>query len=253
MSAAEETTLRTVRGVKSGIGQLGGAWMQGPEEEQATTAAGLQGWELYFIGRHGVLGDVDPDVVTAAAYVFPPDKVREEWERARRVLAPMDAAESYLRICHAWGRERVSDFAGAERLAELSRTVVRAADVFGLPLFAGWRAMPMPSDTAALCLHLMHLLREHRGACHGVALVASGVSPLLAILTEDGGEANAEEYGWSPPFPQVTDADRRLRREAEALTDTIVAPAYVVLSASEQAELVDLIEAALAHVQAFEA
>ena len=38
--------------------------------------------------RHGVLGDVDPDVVLAAAYVFPADHLRREWETARQVMTP---------------------------------------------------------------------------------------------------------------------------------------------------------------------
>ena len=76
------------------------------------------------------------------------------------------------------------------------------------------------------CAHVCQVLREHRGACHGVALAALGMPPLTAILTNIGGEANALDYGWEPPFPEPTDADRALRVRVEELTDDLVAPAY---------------------------
>ena len=134
------------------IGDLGGAWMSSEAEEAASIAAGLPDWQLYFLGRHGVLGDVDPDVVLAAAYVFPADYLRREWTKAREVMTPEDALYRYLAVCHPWGREQLTGFAGTNRLAELGQRVIDGADVVGLSLFAGWRAVPMPEgydDTAA--------------------------------------------------------------------------------------------------------
>jgi hypothetical protein len=122
-------------------------------------------------------------------------------------------------------------------------------DVAGLPLFAGWRALPVPTDPPARCAQAMQLLREHRGACHGVALVARGMSPLMAVLSNQGGERNAEEYGWRPPFPTVTSADRALRTGVEKLTDELVAPAYAALDDPERVELVSLLQAAAAFAQ----
>ena len=136
----------TAMAAKAAIGDLGGNWMTGPEEEAATAAAGLDGWQLYFLGRHGVLGDVDPDVVTAAAFFFPADVVRSEWLAARQAMTPTAALERYLALCHDWGRARLSGFADVARLADLAQRVVDDADVAGLPLFAGWRALPVPAD-----------------------------------------------------------------------------------------------------------
>jgi Helix-turn-helix family len=232
---------------KAPIGDLGGSWMTGPEEEAATVAAGMDGWQLYFLARHGVLGDVDPDVVTAAAFFFPADVVRSEWLAAREVMTPGTAVERYLELCHAWGRTRLAGFPAAGRLADLAQRVVDGADVAGLPLFAGWRALPVPKDAPARCAHLMQLLREHRGSCHGVAVVASGMAPLMAVLANQGGEENAREYGWQPPFPTVTDADRALRHRVEEMTDDLVAPAYEGLDRDELAELLDLLLAAHEH------
>ena len=245
----------TAVAAKGPIGSLGGAWMSTDAEEEAGVAAGLVGWQFYFLGRHGVLGDVDPDVVLAAAFVFPADHLRREWTAARAVMTPAEALSRYVEVCHAWGRERLGGFAGAERLADLGQRVVDASDVVGLPLFAGWRAVPLPEagsdgepDTAPeRCAHVLQVLREHRGACHGVALAALQLDPLVAILANAGGEVNALDYGWQPPFPEVTDADRALRSRVEELTDDLVAPAYDALAADEQAELLTLLREAHSH------
>lgn len=235
---------------KAAIGDLGGAWMSSDAEEQATIAAGMQGWQLYFLGRHGVLGDVDPDVVVAAAGVFPARHLRSEWNAARRLMSPSEAVRRYLAVCHAWGREHLTAFSEAERLAALGLQVVEAADVTGLPLFAGWRAVELPDEPSTRCAQVMHVLREHRGACHVVALAAYRMPSLTAILTNTGGEENAIEYGWQPPFPIVTEKDRARRREVEELTDDIAAPAYEGLSPAEREEFLELLERA--HQEAFE-
>jgi hypothetical protein len=254
MTASAQARVTAVA-AKGPIGSLGGAWMSTDAEEQAGVAAGLVDWQFYFLGRHGVLGDVDPDVVRAAAYVFPSDHLRREWTAARAVMTPSEALRRYVEVCHAWGREQLGGFAGAERLADLGQRVIDASDVVGLPLFAGWRAVPVPAagpvsgsgGASERCAHVLQVLREHRGACHGVALAALQLDPLVAILANTGGEANALDYGWQPPFPEVTEADRALRTRVEELTDDLVAPAYDALTADEQTELLTLLEGAHSH------
>ncbi len=248
--AASPAARATAVAAKDPIGDLGGVWMTTEAEEAATAAAGMKDWELYFLGRHGVLGDVDPEVVRSAAYVFPAERVREQWTSARAVMTPGEATDRYVDVCHAWGREQLGNFADAERLTQLGRKVIDSADVVAMPLLAGWRALPLPEGSDASgerCAHVCQLLREHRGACHGVALAALNMPPLLAILTNRGGEDNALEYGWPAPFPEPSDADRQLRDRVERLTDDIVAFAYDGLTAEEQTELVSVLQAARAH------
>jgi hypothetical protein len=226
--------------------------MSSPEEEAAGAAAELPGWQLYFLGRHGVLGDVDPDVILAAAYIFPPDYFRREWMAARGVMTPHEALERYLAVCHSWAETHMTGFTGAARLAELGQRIIEGASVIGLPLFAGWRAIPLPQgdDDAAIarrCVHVCQVLREHRGACHGVAMAALQLDPLMAILANPGGgrgEENAVEYGWQPPFATPSEADRELRARVEELTDDLVASAYDALTADEQAEFLTLLDEA---------
>ena len=95
-----------------------------------------------------------------------------------------------------------------------------------MPLFAAWRAMPLPDDSpGARAAVLAHLLREHRGAAHLLAVRASGLSPLEAIIAGPEGEAGATAFGWQPPFPPFEPLVRR-RSWAEALTDRIAGEAF---------------------------
>ncbi|MCZ3390246.1 MAG: hypothetical protein LH645_14280 [Actinomycetia bacterium] len=251
MTASHQARATAVA-AKGPIGDLGGNWMMGEAEEQATAAAGMVDWQLYFLGRHGVLGDVDTDVILAAAFFFPPDHLRREWGTARALMTPEEGLGRYLAVCHQWGRERLAGLADVDRLSELGVKVIDASGVVGLPLFAGWRAVPLPhsgpTTGAERCAQVMQVLREHRGACHGVALASLQLDPLVAVLANQGGEQNAVEYGWQPPFAKVTEADRVLRERVEELTDDLVAVAYDGLSVGEQAELGELLEAAHTHV-----
>ena len=47
----------------------------------------------------------------------------------------------------------------------------------------------------------MQILREWRGGNHLVATTAVGLSPLEAILTNEG-PGQAKFFGWPEPFPE---------------------------------------------------
>jgi hypothetical protein len=135
-------------------------------------------------------------------------------------------------------------------MVELAERVIVAAETAGMPLFAAWRAMPIPDDApAARAAVLAHLLREHRGAAHLVAIRASGLSPLDAIISGPEGEAGATAFGWQPPYPAFEPLVRR-RAWAEALTDRVAGEAYRVLDAKERLELVDMLETASVELRA---
>ena len=240
--------MAVVAASKEPIFDLGGRWMSSDEEEAATAEAGFEGWQLYFLGRHGVLGDVDADVIVSAAFFFEPEHLSREWDAGRAVMSPPDAVEIYVDLCHDWGRQHLKGFDGADRLSELAEKVIEGTDVAGLPLFAGWRALPIPLDPSSRCAHALQLLREHRGGCHGIAMVACGLSPLMTVLANEHNTHTLEEFGWLPPYPEVTDADRRRRARVEKLTDELVALPYELLTPAEGDEFVQLLQAADAFV-----
>jgi hypothetical protein len=235
-----------VNRIATAIVALGGGYMISPEARDAGKAAGFRGWQFYMCGRGGVLGDVDADVVTAALGFFPAERVRTAWESGRAVAAPEQAARTYAEVAAAWGRNRLGDAPDLDRLGVLLERVVDAADPAGLPLFAGWRAVPRADDAPARVIQLAQVLREHRGGAHVVAVLSSGLTPLQAVLAGGGGEGNAAFFGWPEPYAAVADGLRARRDAAEALTDEIVAPAYAALDEGETAELERLLTDAAA-------
>jgi hypothetical protein len=230
------------------IGRLGGAFMISREAKAYAAEVGLAGWAPYFRGRCGVLGDVDADVVASAAGFFPAETVREAWD-AGTGLSAATAAARYAVVAHDFGRRKLTGFTESARLAELLRLVVDGGDTVGAPLFAGWRAMRLPENDRAQVIQLAHVVRELRGGLHVVAVLASGLSPLEAVLSGtsallNNGEPNAEYFGWPRPYPEVTEEVRRRRADAERLTDELMAPAFAALDETEADELVALLKKA---------
>jgi hypothetical protein len=65
----------------------------------------------------------------------------------------------------------------------------------------------------------MQILREWRGGLHLVATTAVGLSPLEAILTNEG-PGQAKFFGWPEPFADCTSI-RHKHDEAEVMTDQL--------------------------------
>lgn len=238
---AELSSRETVVAVSRTIHDVGTTWMIDHEVGRHAKRHGYgEGLQFYFAGRGGVLGDVDAGVVTAAMGFWEPGLVRSMWEEGVAVAGAREAARQYAQLCAGWGDMHLAGFGGGERLAELAERLVEAVDIAGLPLFAGWRAMPRPASGLARLIHLMHLLREMRGEMHLVAVTAAGLSPLEAILTSDG-EGQARFFGWGGDHPDVSRLIDR-RREAEDDTDRLAAAVYErALPPSERADFADLV------------
>jgi len=167
---------------KRAILKVGGAFAHDPRTMRKARQLGLTGWAFYVAGRGGALGDVRADTVAGVLGFIAPEAVRDGWEAARKVAPPADIAAHNLGECCRWGREHLSTFFALERLVELAERVVVSAEAAGLPLFAAWRAMPVPDDApAARAAVLMHLLREHRGAAHLLAIRASNLTASSSI------------------------------------------------------------------------
>jgi hypothetical protein len=114
-------------------------------------------------------------------------------------------------------------------------------------VFAGWRAMAQPADLGARCALTMHVLRELRGGAHIAAVLASGITPLDAVLASPApaprsGPEWANHLHWAGPFPTVTDEMRAARAAAEALTSRMLVPAFSTLTAPELEEFGELAE-----------
>jgi hypothetical protein len=151
--------LETVAATKQTIGKSGGAFMLHPATIERAGELGLQPFPFYYFGRCGVLGDVDPDLVAPAIAFFPPALVAKSWRKGRAVMAPEEAAAAYAECCRTWGRTHLAEAEGLDRLCELGERVAGAVDATGLPLFAGWRGLPLPDDAPGRAAQVLNVLR----------------------------------------------------------------------------------------------
>lgn len=220
------------------VGQHGAAYYFTPETLERGRELGLDGFRFYFLGRGGVLGDVEAPVVVSAFGYFEPGLVRRIWESGREVVEPREAGRAHLACAHRFGRER---FAGAGDLGpfcEAAESVVAAVDPAGLALFAGIAAEPLPEDPPARAAQLLSVLRELRGSAHLLAVLASGLSPRVAHYI--GRPDYFAAFGWSEEdVPEVTDAERAAYVAAEDLTDRLLLPAYRALDPDAAVALAD--------------
>lgn len=245
-SPTELTGQQTCQVTKTAVYDTGAGFMLAP----GTTELGMShGYAdllaFYLAGRCGVLGDVDSDVVAAAFGFFNPSALRTVWGQALRVRPAREGAALYAQALAEQGRAAFVSFDGAARLVELVERVTDAVSPTGLPLFAGWRAAERPSDPAGRAAHALHVLREWRGSTHVAAVAALGLAPLDAVML-NGGAAYAEFYAWPQPWGDGG-GHAQLSAKAEELTDAQCAPVYErILSGTERAELVALIQTAAA-------
>lgn len=229
------------------IGSLGMAFYFIPETVSVGKEHGLDGFRFYFLGRGGVLGDVEAKVVQSAFGYFNGPLVDKMWNSAKEKMAPRDAARLYLKCCADLGRRKFADVDGLDAFCAAAEKVVAAAEPAALVLFAGIAAEPLQEDVPGRAMQLLAVLREFRGSAHLVAVVASGLSPQMAHALKRPNDYAT--FGYSGEAPAGTDEDRRRHQAAEQMTDAIVLPAFSSLNEGEAAALlagVNAMEAALA-------
>ena len=213
------------------IGPIGGAFMLHPETGARGDEIGLDFFGYYALGRGGVLGDVDGDVVASTLHFFEPSLVRGIWDSAKQKVAPREAAAHYAESCQIWGRNHLGDVADFETFSKLAERVVQAGDARGLPLFAAWRSMPLPDDATARAYQLIHVLREMRGGANGMAIRAVGLSAPEAVGVNSPAMYQIFGYQGDPADPEPL---RERIDRAEDITDEICAPAFSVLDEGER-------------------
>jgi hypothetical protein len=198
--------------------------------------AGEWGWSnpfaFYFAGRGGMLGDASHDVVCAAFGWFEPGAVKSMYEEGAAVAGSTVAAERMAEATNKWGQKYLADVGGLDEMVAVTEAVVDGLEGSALPLFVGWRAAPRAANPAGRAAQLMQILREWRGGVHLVATTSVGLSPVEAILTNEG-EGQAKFFGWSEPFPSY-EAHSRQHQEAEALTDQLCAASLARALSREQ-------------------
>lgn len=209
------------------IGSLGGAFYFAPATVARGKELNLDGFRFYFLGRGGVLGDVEPNVVTSAFGYFNPGLVTKMWNSAKERLGPREAAREYLGCAHRFGREKFADIPDLDAFCSAAETINNAIHPAGLALYAGISAEPLPDDLPARAMQLAAVLREYRGSVHLLAVVASGLSPVTAHYLRRPDDYAS--FGWGEEPPTVGAEERAQFEAADRLTDELVRPAFATL------------------------
>ncbi|MDH3683765.1 MAG: hypothetical protein OEV40_27905 [Acidimicrobiia bacterium] len=219
-------SMELVRTACPKIADLGSAFYFQPETVAKGKELGLDGFRFYFLGRGGVLGDVEPRVVQAAFGYFEPGLIAKIWTSAKERMAPRDAARAYLGCAHEFGRRTFADIEGLDGFCAAAEAVSDAVNVAGLPLYAGISSEPLADDAPARAMQLTAVLREYRGSVHLLALRSKGLDDRVAHAIKRPDDVAT--FGWPEP-PTITDDDRAKHAAAEELTDELVLGAYGVL------------------------
>lgn len=232
------------------IEQSVAVFMLHPETFADSAAAGYENpLAGYVAGRGGVLGEATGTTVSAVFAVFEPASLSAMWNEGVAVRGAAAAAQLYWDQAAGFGRKHLSGAAGLDRLAALGEKIIAATPIAGLPLFAGWRAMPLAEEAAARALQVMFVLRELRAGVHFNALTISGITPVEAHVLNKGPQY-ATMFGWSEPF--ADGADKKDRYAAiEQATNRRMAELFAdALDPAETEELARLSTDALASLQA---
>lgn len=240
MGASEAT-----RAAGAAIGEFGSYFMLHPETFGGSIAAGyanpLAG---YAAGRGGVLGEATGATVASIFAIFEPGMTAALWDEGVAVRGAAGAAEVYWGQLADFARKHLSGIDGGGRIAELGEKVIAATPAYGLPMYGGWRAMPLAQDAPARDAQVMFVLRELRGDVHLNLLSASGVTPVEAhLLGHD--ETYTRMFGWAEPFPDAADKKDRYAEVDEATNRRMTEILEASLSPEEIDELARLTEAAL--------
>jgi hypothetical protein len=226
------------------IGELGGSFMMDGATYARGAEIGFGGLDFYVLGRGGALGDTHAGVVAAAFVFWNPAQVASMWESGRAVLSPDASAAEWVTLCAAYGEAHLPDLDGLDRLNELAGRVVEHASPSGAPLFAGWRSQeaPGPDRPKARAMFLVNALRELRGALHGGAVLAAGLTGQEALAFRAPHMAGI--FGWDPEALPEADSVKDRWKIAEAGTDAAFGLALASLDDAERAEFVELVNAA---------
>lgn len=190
---------------------------------------GFDGASFYYAGRGGVLGDVNGTIVAATFVFFEPQSCAAAYDLTGPVMPRSEAAAAFAECGYEWARAHLSGDA-LDVVADLGARVAGAASIAGAPLFAGWRAQPVPDDRAAAALHQLNVLRELRGAYHGGSVLAAGLTPREAIEIEQ--PFMAAIHGYTDVFELDPELRPRLEVAAEG-TNRAMARVFSVLSDDE--------------------
>ena len=241
---------QSVRDAGAAMGEAIGVFMLHPETFGGSVAAGYENpFAGYVAGRGGVLGEATGATVASVFAIFEPNFINACWEEGLAVRGAAGAAKIYWNQVADFGRKYLTGAEGPARIAELGEKIIAATSPLGLPMFAGYRSMPLADDAAARALQVMFVLRELRGDVHFNALSLSDITPVEAHMLH-GGRDYTMMFGWPEPFADGAAKAKRYAEVEETTNRRMVEIFDAALDADEAEELARLSVGGLATLKA---
>ena len=148
---------QSVRDAGAAMGEAIGVFMLHPETFGGSVAAGYENpFAGYVAGRGGVLGEATGATVASVFAIFEPNFINACWEEGVAVRGAAGAAKIYWNQVADFGRKCLTGAEGPARIAELGEKIIAATSPLGLPMFAGYRNMPLADDAAARALQVTY-------------------------------------------------------------------------------------------------
>ncbi len=222
------------------IGTIGMSFYFSPQAIAIGETIELDVVTFYAAGRGGVLGDIDVIEVDEAFFFFKDGMVAAMMEKARAgadrdlaVTKHLEAAEAFANATFGGVATDVLDAFSAATSA-----LVGTLPTGSWPIVDGYRALPIPSGSAAAAYHFAVILREIRGGVHTDAIKAEGLSDVEAVqLYANGSMLGLHGYTDADTVEETPELVAR-RAAAETDTDVRMAGVLEVLSDAQRDALV---------------
>jgi hypothetical protein len=246
---SDNDMLDAARGAGPAIEQAVAVFMLHPETFAESIAAGYEDpFAGYVAGRGGVLGEATGATVSSVFAVFEPNFLAGLWDKGVAVRGAVGAAKVYWDQVAGFAHKYLTGAEGLDRIAALGEKIIATTPIAGLPLYAGWRIMPLADDSPARALQVMFILRELWGGVHVSALTLSGVAPVEAHMLNKGYEYT-KMFGWPEPFADGADKKDRYAEACQATDRRMAEILAAALDRDAAAELARLSIGALASLK----
>lgn len=222
------------------IQMLGMGFYFDPPTAERAGELGLNVYEFYGLGRAGVLGNADPEVVERAFNFFHPRTINFLYTKALDKAEPASTAERYVEAAYEFA-DRTFGAVPVELLAGFAHGAHKVADAVTPGrhlLFDGYQRVAVPEDPWHAAYLGTIVLRELRGGVHIDAVAEAGLSASEACFLQDATIFALHGYQ-DEDVPASSEGLAEKKALAEELTERAMAECFAALDGAEQQMLAE--------------
>jgi hypothetical protein len=211
-----------------------------PSTIERAKERGMNVFQFYGLGRGGVLGDVDYDVVFDAFTFFSHSAMGMLWTASREKGEPAETAEAHVQAAYAYA-DATFGAIPVDVLKKFSAAVHKVASSVAPghhALLDGYKQFDVPANPVHSAYLGAILMRELRGCVHIDAVREVGLTPAEAAYLQDPTVFKMHGYS-DEDVPTVTPELEAKKAQAEQITSAAVAAYFDVLSDEERQAIRD--------------